>query len=287
MVNISIFESTDFLKARLISIIKESGFMCNEISESNMLSNSRIIKLFDKSNLIIFDLDNKGYDILGIVSRLKKDESTCNIPIIVLSSQSDYKHLKSAIGAGCSDFITKPFSREKFLEKIYKNAINVPYELIEEPTPNSREEYYRTISDEQLEFRWDKDFELGIEEIDYEHGQIVERFDKLYNYMKEGRGHEYYIEILEFLNDYVNTHFRNEEKLQRKIGYDLIAQHQIIHYEFKEKVKKIIEESKDKEISNLELIRLNLFIKDWLINHILIEDRKIADFIEKNNKNIN
>lgn len=278
MVNVAIVQSTEFLKIRLAKIVKTSGFSYTDVNAVNLKNTYNYDPFFEKSNLIVFDLDNKKLDILEIVKGIRGSQATKDIPIIILSSQADFKLLKSAIVAGCNDFITKPFSAEKFLEKMYKNASNVPFTVLE----NTYIDEEVDVMPENVKFEWSEDFELGLSEIDEEHSKIVENFEKLYTYMKEGKGHEYYLELVEFLNNYVENHFSHEEEFQKSIGYDKIGEHKIIHDEFKLKVKEIIDSSKTHEINNMDLIKLNLFIKDWLINHILIEDKKIADFVEKN-----
>lgn len=65
--------------------------------------------------------------------------------------------------------------------------------------------------------QWNDDYAIGVQEIDDEHRSIIERYSILYELMKDGHGHEYYGELILFLNDYVNDHFNHEEQLQKKL----------------------------------------------------------------------
>lgn len=126
---------------------------------------------------------------------------------------------------------------------------------------------------------WNSDFEIGVEAIDEEHRGIIKQYEKLYLLMKEGKGHDHFQELLSFLETYIYDHFEHEEHLQQEIDFDRFTEHKGYHDEFKAQVKKIIKTHKNKVASNSDLININLFIKDWLINHILIEDKKIGAFI--------
>lgn len=126
---------------------------------------------------------------------------------------------------------------------------------------------------------WCKEYEIGVENIDNEHKDIIENFEKLYNLMSQGHGHEFFHELASFLENYVNVHFEHEEILQKELNYPEHEAHKKLHDDFKEHVSKIILQHTEHGITNNELIKLNLFIKDWIINHILVEDKKLGRFI--------
>ncbi len=130
-------------------------------------------------------------------------------------------------------------------------------------------------------FSWQKDYEIGVDEIDLEHKSIIDNYEKLYHYMITGKGHDYYDEMVQFLEKYVNEHFVHEELFQKSINYDQMAEHAEHHRLFKEKVFGIIANQKEKEVTNMDLVRINLFLKDWLLHHILVEDAKIGIFLGK------
>jgi hemerythrin len=129
--------------------------------------------------------------------------------------------------------------------------------------------------------QWSKDYQIGIESIDEEHRKIIDEFENLYKRMHDGKGHDYYEHILEFLDKYVEEHFANEEKFQEDIGYPQIDEHKKVHEAFKAKVKKLEETHKGKEVTNSDLIEINLTVKKWLLDHILEEDRKIGEYYSK------
>ncbi|MCT4631583.1 MAG: bacteriohemerythrin [Firmicutes bacterium] len=135
-------------------------------------------------------------------------------------------------------------------------------------------------------FRLKDGYETGIERIDKEHKEIIDAFEELYNRMHRGEGHNYYDDLLEFLDKYVDEHFKNEEDLQEEIDYPDIEEHKNIHKSFRDTILSIEEKHKNKEVTNKDLIEINLMIKEWLVNHILVEDKKLAGYIKSNNISI-
>lgn len=129
---------------------------------------------------------------------------------------------------------------------------------------------------------WEKSFEIGVKAIDDEHKAIIDEFSKLYDGMKVGKGHEMYHEVISFLDNYVHTHLIHEELFQQSINYPDYEIHKAKHDEF----KLMIQELKDqniKEVTNEELLRVNILMKNWLVNHILNMDMKIGDFLKEKN----
>jgi len=276
MGTIKILQSTDYMRVRIEKLFTHYGFKDTELLPA--LINNSPKYTFKGSDLVIMDLDNYKLDVVSIIKALKSEPDTKNIPVMLLSSQSDIKTLKKAVYAGCTEFITKPYSDELLMQKVHK--------LIKKDF-TSLEDVNEPLNDkdtQQMKMSWNSDYEIGIAEIDNEHKDIIDNYEKLYNYMKSGEGHNYYDEIVGFMKNYVDTHFSHEEAFQEKIAYPLRADHAKRHDDFKRKVDEIISEHESKVASNMDLIRINLFLKDWIIHHILVEDSKIGDFINSMNK---
>jgi CheY-like chemotaxis protein len=69
-------------------------------------------------DLILLDLAMDGIDGSEICKHLKKQSSTKNIPIILISANMDTE--KIAFKAGADDFICKPFDMDDLLIKVAK-----------------------------------------------------------------------------------------------------------------------------------------------------------------------
>ena len=75
----------------------------------------------EKPDLIVLDIMMPKLDGYETCKMLKSDESTRNIPVILLSAKGRNVDQKVGFEAGADDYITKPFSPRKLVERI--NAI--------------------------------------------------------------------------------------------------------------------------------------------------------------------
>jgi len=71
--------------------------------------------LSELPDLFILDKQLSGMDGLDICRQLKEDVKSSNIPVIIVSATPGIGEL--ANDAGADDFIEKPFSKDKLLEK--------------------------------------------------------------------------------------------------------------------------------------------------------------------------
>ena len=67
-------------------------------------------------DLIIMDMLLSGSDGSDLCRRLKEDEKTASIPVLMFSAHPNAK--KICLAAGADDFISKPFEMNDLLEKI-------------------------------------------------------------------------------------------------------------------------------------------------------------------------
>ncbi|RYG04525.1 MAG: response regulator [Chitinophagaceae bacterium] len=73
----------------------------------------------DLPDLILLDIWMSGTDGRDVCKLLKQQESTKNIPVIMISASTDLE--KSAKDAGANDFLEKPFDMDELFEKIDKH----------------------------------------------------------------------------------------------------------------------------------------------------------------------
>ena len=87
----------------------------------------------EKPQLILLDLMLPGKDGLTILKELKKDETICAIPVIVISGIESQNQVSQAIDAGAADYVTKPFDSMElgsrllqFLKSLYASPTPPP-----------------------------------------------------------------------------------------------------------------------------------------------------------------
>ena len=85
---------------------------------------------------------------------------------------------------------------------------------------------------------------------------------------------------MKFLYDYTAKHFSDEEKLQLKYRYPDYVNHKRYHEEFKKVVRELSVQLQ-KEGPTIALVgKVNTSIGGWLLNHIKIQDVKVAAHIK-------
>ena len=74
----------------------------------------------EKPDLIVTDYMMPRLDGIELIKRLKADNATAHIPIIMLTAKDDAESAMAVIRAGADDYLTKPVNRKRFLESVKK-----------------------------------------------------------------------------------------------------------------------------------------------------------------------
>lgn len=69
-------------------------------------------------DLILLDLVMPGLDGFDVITKLKEEDSTRDIPIIMITAKSDSDSIVKALSLGAVDYIRKPFNPEEVLLRI-------------------------------------------------------------------------------------------------------------------------------------------------------------------------
>jgi hemerythrin len=124
-------------------------------------------------------------------------------------------------------------------------------------------------------FVWKDNFKIGNEVIDRQHRQFLETLNSYYEIMFGGKKGEVDKELIDKLKDYAATHFRFEENLMESIGYPEIKRHQNQHRSFESMVRDF--DSTHLKGKSETLRNAVMLLRDWFLNHILDEDKRILD----------
>jgi hemerythrin len=124
---------------------------------------------------------------------------------------------------------------------------------------------------------WNAKLETGVERIDNQHKELF----RLVNNVLES-GQEVKIEdTLKFLGDYVVQHFADEEALQVASQYPGLSEHKEIHTSFIKvflDLRSQLSNAKNDDEREIVIMSLNGTAADWLVNHIMGQDLKFADW---------
>ncbi len=126
---------------------------------------------------------------------------------------------------------------------------------------------------------WKQRMTVGDAKLDSEHKELVSKINELMISAMAGKGKEKILQTVNFLGNYAKTHFTDEEEYMLTHKYPGLAGHKQIHREFIKKFLDFKGKIEKGEVTSSLTVEVQTFLGDWLVNHIMKEDRKYADFV--------
>jgi hemerythrin-like metal-binding protein len=129
------------------------------------------------------------------------------------------------------------------------------------------------------QFVWKEELSVGIPEIDAEHKHFIFLVNELNKSITQGMAPEVIKGNLLLILEDAAQHFEHEERLFKEWKYPDADVHAKIHAH----VLKVLQEIKEKFIPygyDSEWVDAGMLIKGVLIDHILTEDMKYADYYQ-------
>lgn len=125
---------------------------------------------------------------------------------------------------------------------------------------------------------WKAEYGTGVQSIDEQHQKLFEIANRIYELLKNDLITDKYNSIVEIINelkDYTHYHFQAEEEYMQNIGYPKFLSQKVAHNDFLEKMDEI-DLTKIDNGQNQYLIGILNFVSDWLVQHIIKEDKLIT-----------
>ncbi len=119
----------------------------------------------------------------------------------------------------------------------------------------------------------------GHKAIDNQHAELFQAINDLFDACATGEGRKNVAKTSQFLINYVNKHFADEESLQIKTNYPEFSAHKTFHDTYKKSLYEDLKSLDEENVSIASLSLINTSIAK-LISHIKIEDKKIAKHIK-------
>jgi len=124
---------------------------------------------------------------------------------------------------------------------------------------------------------WDKTLSVDVPEIDEDHRRLVDLFNLLNHSVVEGDAPDYIEAVMEELISCTAWHFKHEERLMLKYGYEGLLEHKSEHQELIASAtalqQKLLQESKPVLSDDIQ------FLEHWLTGHILGADRDLGTYL--------
>ena len=133
-----------------------------------------------------------------------------------------------------------------------------------------------------MAIEWRESLSIGVDLIDGQHKELLQRFDKLLSACKDGKGIDELKGLLDFLGDYVITHFNAEEAIQRRHQYPGYGEHKKQHDGFVVRLEALKQEINTQGIAVHHVMETNNMLLKWLINHISVVDKELGKYLQEN-----
>jgi hemerythrin len=129
--------------------------------------------------------------------------------------------------------------------------------------------------------KWSNTYSLGIKVVDDQHKGLLEFVNDLYNHSTGNEKDErmYFSVVIQQAVEYIKVHFATEEKYMVATKFPGYKEHKKCHDDF---TLTVIKSVKDFEAGKrMVLISFSKFLKDWILSHIAVVDKKYADYFRQ------
>lgn len=123
-------------------------------------------------------------------------------------------------------------------------------------------------------FEWTSELSVGLDSVDRQHRLLIGYINELSDAVDDGRNNLSLQKLLERLRNYTKVHFAYEEAMFKVYGYEEASDHATAHQAF----VRMIEECEARQAKGEASVAADLlkYLKTWLAEHILIEDKAYA-----------
>ncbi len=131
-----------------------------------------------------------------------------------------------------------------------------------------------------MNITFDDNLITGNKTIDFQHQELIDRIRQFVAACESGDSKIKAIKMLDYLDEYTNFHFQEEEELQKKVSYPEFSGHHAKHEEFKTSIQELydyLNENEGPDDQFIEQVKRN--VVDWLVQHIKTFDRSVAEYI--------
>lgn len=128
---------------------------------------------------------------------------------------------------------------------------------------------------------WEDEYCLGLEAIDEQHKSLVSLINDIWQSIVEKSANTQVFALINELETYTLAHFAAEETYMQTTRYPDFARHRDEHQEF---VARISAEKSKAMVTGQLSLDLTYYLRDWLVQHILISDKQYAEYSQRSAK---
>jgi hemerythrin-like metal-binding protein len=125
---------------------------------------------------------------------------------------------------------------------------------------------------------WDDALSVGIDVIDEHHRYLFDLTNDLFEVVSTKRGTREVARVMKALDQYVQVHFRAEERMMAHYGYAALDRQETQHHQFEDRLREFYAEMHDNPLcAPFEMLA---YLRDWLVKHIVHEDAELRVLVE-------
>ncbi|ETR73487.1 MAG: hemerythrin [Candidatus Magnetoglobus multicellularis str. Araruama] len=127
-------------------------------------------------------------------------------------------------------------------------------------------------------FSWRDEYAVHENNMDNDHKYLLEKANDLYQLI-DANNKQDFLKTMDEMIAFAQRHFKDEEALMKEKSFPEYRMH---HKKHKRILRETLEVRNKIEDSRLDIaVDFVNFLKDWVINHILTEDRKYGEFLAR------
>ena len=127
---------------------------------------------------------------------------------------------------------------------------------------------------------WSRELETGLAWQDEQHRELFDRLVALHKAIEQRQSREIVSQTLDFLDDYVEIHFGQEEELMQRFSYPELKQHLVEHEEFRAMLVMLHRfMTRTRKLVLAAKIRTEL--NQWFLKHIRTTDKRLGAFLQE------
>lgn len=114
--NALIVDDSDAVRGMLVEHLSRLGFAVEQAA--NGMEALALAARIQTLAIVLLDWDMPGMDGLEVLRRLRAEASTRELPVVMLTTEHELPFVESALNAGASEYLMKPFDAQTVLEKL-------------------------------------------------------------------------------------------------------------------------------------------------------------------------